>query len=172
MPFTPAVTANIGSLAQQTYGAPGSPYLQPLAPSNGTDYNQPPVSQYPQNPYDAAAPPSSAYGPVPWSGGQTYGQLWCFGTSDVLGSGSRPNYSAGSPIKQHQWKCKWWSYDEPGQVAYESRSSPGPQGKLNGQCHQLCIGLLLWAAVSLMTNCPCISASHKCIFVSCRKYEL
>ena len=37
---------------------------------------------------------------------------------------------------------------------------------LNGSLHHLCIGLWLWAAISPVTNCPCILASHKCIFVS------
>lgn len=101
MPFTPTTTApggvGTGFAAQQGYGAPGSPYpqppgspyQQPPTPSNGTDYHQPPVSQYPQSAYGAAAPGSTP-GAAPWAGGG-------FVAPETLGQGSRPSYYAGTP---------------------------------------------------------------------------
>jgi len=84
MLITPAAASDAGFAAQQAYGAPGTPYLQPSTPWNGTDDTQPPLSQYPQSAYGAAAPPSNASGSAPWAGGQTYGQPGGFGAPGSL----------------------------------------------------------------------------------------
>ena len=125
MPFTPAAGTDAGFAAQQPYGAPGSLYLPPT-PSNATDYNQPPVSQYPQNEYGAAVPPNNASGPAPWTGGQMYGQPGAFGAP---GAGSTPDYSTGSPALNQPGGSAYGATPETMQPygGYESRSSPGPQ---------------------------------------------
>jgi len=116
-PFTPAATAD-GFAGQQPYGAPGSPYAQPLTP--GTEYNQPLVTPYTQG----------------WAGNQSYGQP----APDALASGTYPNYAAGSPPSSNTGGSAYGGAmvdtmqpgqpGQPGQVAfggYESRASPAPQ---------------------------------------------
>jgi hypothetical protein len=148
MPFTPTATAagaaGTGFAAQQAYGAPSSPYQQlpsspyqqPPTPSNGTDYNQPPVSQYPHSAYGAAAPAGSTPGPVPWAGGQAYDQPGGFVTPDA---GSRPSYYAGTPTPSNAGGSAYGGTAaepmQPGQgafggfdssIAYAQTTSPAP----------------------------------------------
>ena len=144
MPFMPVVTANVGFLAQQTYGAPGSPYLQPLAPSNGAGHHS----------------PQNAYGPIPWMMAKRMANPGAFGTPDVLGSCSHLNYSDGSlPSSNTGGSAN-------GGAATETMQPAGLPffASFAGSSRET------RAAVLPPTNCPCISASrkqlsHKCIFV-------
>jgi hypothetical protein len=120
MPFTPTGTAD-GFAPQQGYGS--SPYTQPLTPSNGTDYNQPPVSQYTPNAYGASVPPISSPAPAPWAGGQPYGGA--FGGPDA-----HPNYAPGSPPLSNTGGSAYGGATAESMHpygGYESRASPGPQ---------------------------------------------
>lgn len=113
MPFTPAAAADPGFAAQQAYGPPGSPYLTPMTPSNGTDYSQPPVSQYSPGVYGAAAPPSSGSGPVPWAGSPP--------STNTGGS-----VYGGISAEAQQGHTAYGGFDPSGAYA-QSRTSPGPQ---------------------------------------------
>ena len=110
MPFTPAGAADHGFAAQQAYGAPASPFL---TPSNGTDYNQPPVSQYSPGVYGAAAPPSSGSGPVPWAGSPP--------STNTGGS-----VYGGISAEAQPGHTSYGGFDPSGAYA-QSRGSPGPQ---------------------------------------------
>ena len=89
---------------------------QPLTP--GTDYNQPQVSPYQQSTFYAAVPPSSASGPVPWSGSQIY----------VASSTPDPNNSAGSPSNTGRGTYGGTTAETMQPYGgYESHPSPGPQ---------------------------------------------
>ena len=143
MPATTAGSVGTGFAAHQVYGAPGlpSPYQQPPTPSNGTDYQQPPVSQYPHSAYGAATPGSvPAPAPAPWAGGQAYDQPRGFVAPEPLGSGSHPSYYAGTPAPSNTGGSTYSGMApepmQPGQAfggfdsstAYApAPTSPGPQ---------------------------------------------
>ena len=95
---------------QQISEPPGSQSLTP-----GIDHNRPPVSPYQQSAYGAAAPPSSASGPAPWSGSQPYGASGAPESSNSAGSPSNTGGGTygGSTAETMQ--------------AYGPNSSPAPQ---------------------------------------------
>ena len=151
MPFTPTTAGGAGAWSaaqqpygapgspyQQPYGAPGSPYQQPPTPSNGTDYNQPPVTQHPQSVYGAAAPPGSISG---HTGSQAYDHTGGFVAPETLRPGSRPSYYAGTPAPSNTGGSVYAGMApepmQPGQGAFggfdsstayaQAPASPGPQ---------------------------------------------